>query len=61
MKPDGKVLMFIESDSGLYYMNVTENETGTVLINTVADNQSSYTNEEYQRAMRARELQIKIG
>ena len=32
-----------------------------MLVNTVANNQTSYTNEDYLRANQARELQIKIG
>jgi hypothetical protein len=32
-----------------------------VLVNTVADNKVNYTNEDYLKAVRARELQVKIG
>ena len=32
-----------------------------MLVNTVAANKGNYTNEDYQKAVRARELQIKIG
>jgi hypothetical protein len=59
-KPDGKVFEFVESMDGLHYMDSDE-KSGAVLINTVADNMSSYTNEDYLNAVKARELQIKIG
>jgi hypothetical protein len=36
-------------------------QSGTVLVNTVADNKSKYTKEDYLNAVKARELQIKIG
>jgi hypothetical protein len=58
-KPDGKVFEFVESMDGLHYMD--SQKSGAVLINTVADNKSSYTNEDYTNAVKARELQIKIG
>lgn len=58
-KPDSVVFKFVESDSGLYYLDSAE--PATVLVNTVADNKSSYTNDDYLRAVRARETQIKIG
>jgi hypothetical protein len=33
----------------------------TVLVNTVAANKGNYTHDDYLKAVRARELQIKIG
>jgi hypothetical protein len=59
-KNDGESFRFVESESGLHYLD-TEGKMGTILVNTVADNKSSYTNEDYLRAVRARDLQIKIG
>ncbi|MDG7001628.1 MAG: hypothetical protein JRN15_21225, partial [Nitrososphaerota archaeon] len=32
-----------------------------MLVNTVADNRSKYSNQDYLRAVKARELQVKIG
>jgi hypothetical protein len=62
-KPNGDVLRFKESSNGLYFMDTKEKEkqSGTVLVNTVADNQTNYTNEELLNAKQARDLQIKIG
>jgi hypothetical protein len=36
-------------------------QSGTVLVNTVAENKSNYTNQDYLNAVKARGLQIKIG
>jgi hypothetical protein len=58
-KPNGEVFEFIESEDGLHYME--SKKSGTVMINTVADNRSNYTNQDYLNAIKARELQIKIG
>jgi hypothetical protein len=60
-KPDGKTHAFRESESGLYYMDMEATKPETVLINTVADNRSNYTNADYSNAVKAHELQIKIG
>lgn len=59
-KPDGTVLMFNESASGPHYL---DSEAGycMTLVNTIASNGSSYTNEDYIHAVQARELQVKIG
>jgi hypothetical protein len=63
-KPDGTVFEFQASDNGLFYLD-TNNKTcqtpATVLVNTVADNKVNYTNDDYVKAARARELQINIG
>jgi hypothetical protein len=58
-KPDGKVFEFKQSAGGLYFLDT--DETGQVMVNTVADLKSNYTNEDYLKALRARELQIMIG
>lgn len=60
-KPDNEAMFFYESEEGLHYMDVEEKKSGTMLINTVADKRSNYTNEDYQRAVVAREIQRKIG
>ena len=39
----------------------TKADSGVTLVNTVADNGSKYTNEDYLWAVQGRELQIKIG
>ena len=57
---EGNVMRFIESDKGLYYYD-TNDCIGVALISTVKHNKSSYTNADYNCALAARELQIKIG
>ena len=48
-KPDGTVFEFQESPTGLYYMDtkVMTSAMGQVMVNTVADNKSSYTDADY--------------
>jgi hypothetical protein len=58
-KPDGSVFEFQQSPGGLYYLDTEKR--GTTLVNTVAENKGSYTNEDYAKALRARQLQIMIG
>jgi hypothetical protein len=58
-KPDGRVFEFTQSPGGLYYLDT--DKKGTVLVNTVAENKGKYTNDDYLKAVCARELQIKIG
>jgi hypothetical protein len=53
--------IFRESERGLYYMDTDTNTTGTVMINTVADNRNNYTNRAYSRALLARRIQQLIG
>jgi hypothetical protein len=70
-KNDGTARVFKESDRGLYYMDTTEKEDdspgmtessgSTVMVNTVADNRTSYTNRAYSRATLARSIQKMIG
>ena len=52
--------MFKESPSGLHYLD-TEGDSGTALASTVASKRFNYSNQDYLRAVRARELHIKIG
>jgi hypothetical protein len=58
-KPDGTVFEFRASEGGLYFLDTEQ--SATVMVNTVADNKVNYTNEDYLKAVCARELQIKIG
>lgn len=46
-------------DRGLFYMDT--DKTGTLLVNTVAQNKASYTNRDYSRALLARQIQKTIG
>jgi hypothetical protein len=58
---DGTQRRFKQSDKGLFYLDVTAERSGTVLVNTVADNKIKYTNRDYKQAMVARRLQNVIG
>ena len=65
-KPNGEQFKFIQSPSGLHYLDTTNPDPSnhvhtTLVVNTVADNKKNYTNNDYLRALRARELQIKVG
>ena len=65
-KPSGKEFMFQESDGGLHYLDTTyphyEQQHGQVFhVNTVNDNKKNFTNNDYLRAVRARELQVMVG
>ena len=51
---------FEQAKSGLFYMDAEQN-SGTVLVNTVEENKSKYTKRDYQRALAARRLQNTIG
>jgi hypothetical protein len=60
-KCDGSERRLEQAKSGLFYMD-TEQTSGTVLVNTVEDeNKSEYTECDYQRALVARRLQNTIG
>jgi hypothetical protein len=51
-----------QSENGLFYLDCSEvEEMGTVLINTVEDKKSSYTNKDYKQALLARKIQNIIG
>jgi hypothetical protein len=73
-KDDGSTRIFKHSDHGLYYydMNTSRDSTwqghGTyrgngsaILFNTVAENKTKYTVNDYQRAGKARTIQRRIG
>ena len=57
-KPDRMVFEFKASTGGLYFLD-TESAL-TVLVNTVAQNKAKCTNNDYLKALSARQLQIKI-
>ena len=59
-KSDGSERQFEQAKSGLFYMDAEQN-SGTVLVNTVEENKSKYTKRDYQRALAARRLQNTIG
>jgi hypothetical protein len=61
-KPDGGSRTFEESERGLYYFRYCgDNENGIVMLDTVANNRTSYTNRAYSRAVLARNIQKIIG
>ena len=53
------VWVFQQSERGLFFLDTSA--TGTVLINTVAENRSRYTNHDYSLAVLARKLQQILG
>ena len=62
--------MFKESEGGLHYLDTThpEQEEGhkheqqhVFMVNMVKDNMKNFTNNDYLRAVRARELQVTVG
>jgi hypothetical protein len=59
-KSDGSECRLEQAKSGLFYMD-TEQTSGTVLVNTVEENTSKYTECDCQRALVARRLQNTIG
>ena len=65
-KPNGERFKFIQSSSGLQYLDTTNPDPSksvntTLVVNTVAENKKNYTNNDYLRALRAHELQITVG
>ena len=58
-KENGATRKFQQSKSGLYYSEMKNNEI--LLVNTVEENKSKYTNNDYLRAQLARKLQNTIG
>jgi hypothetical protein len=68
-KPDGSNRVFQKSKRGLFYLDTEKaheksmsfmNE-GNLLVNTVEENRSKFTNREYQNALLARKIQKMIG
>ena len=65
-KPNSERFKFLQSSSGLHYLDMTNPDPDkivntTVVVNTVAENKKNYTNNDYLRALRAHELQITVG
>ena len=65
-KPGGERFNFIQSGLGLHFLDTSQGSTNKItetalVVNTVRDNKKNYTNNDYQRALRARELQITMG
>jgi hypothetical protein len=58
---DGSVIHFVESPTGLFFSDTAmrQEHDGCVLVPTVADNKSSYTNEDYRKAVVVRDLLLK--
>ena len=65
-KPTGEKYKFIQSGSGLHYLDTTQqnvnNIAGTTLVvKTVKENKKNFTHNDYLRGLRARELQVAMG
>ena len=65
-KPTGEKFKFIQSASGLHYLDTMIQDTDksvdtTLVVNMVKENRKNYTNNDYLCALRARELQIMVG
>ena len=65
-KPSGKEFAVHEPEGGLHYLDTThqhgQQRQGHVFtVNMVKDNKKNFTNNDYLRAVRARELQVKVG
>ena len=65
-KPTGERFKFVQSGSGLHYLDTTlhnpDNFAGTTLVvNTVKENKKNYTHNDYLHALRAQELQVTMG
>ena len=65
-KPSGKEFAFHESEGGLHYLDTThqqgqQRQGHLFAVNTVKDNKKNFTNNNYLRAIRARELQVTVG
>ena len=66
MKPTGEKFKFVQSGAGLQYLDTTLHDTNknvdtTLVVNMVKENKKNYTNSDYLRALRARELQVTMG
>ena len=61
-KENGEDRLFHQSENGLYFWNAhTFNQEEVVLINTVENNSSRYSNRDYSQSKIARKLQRTIG
>jgi hypothetical protein len=59
-KPDGTVRIFKQSPRGLFYMD-SQHNAAELLVTTVEDKRSKYTNRQYSQALLARKIQRMIG
>ena len=57
---DGRVCLFVQSPEGLYFSDILDSDSGTVLINTVEYNKTKYNHQNYLNAVSARCLQSVI-
>ena len=65
-KPNGERFKFVQSSSGLHYLDTSNLDPNksvntTLVVNTVAENKKNYTNNDYLCALRAWELQVMMG
>ena len=65
-KPTREKFKFIQSASGLHYLDMTIQNTDksvdtTLVVNTVKENKKNYINNDYLCALRACEIQITVG
>ena len=63
-KPDGSRKLFQQSQSGLYFFSArlpSHGHTFVDVVETVAGNKSKYSNEDYSRALKVRQLQQAVG
>ena len=58
-KPDRTTKQFVQSDRGLFYLNMSAG--GTTLVTMVDNNKSKYTNTDYSCAQLAHRIQHMIG
>ena len=61
IKLDGKTQVFKESMQGLYYQNTGDKHEGMVLITTIVDKKSSYSQHDYSHAVLACKVHNMIG
>ena len=66
-KPSGMEFVFQESEGRIHYLDTTcpqykqKYQGHAFAVNTVRDNKRNVTNNDYLRALRARELQVMVG
>ena len=65
-KPTGEKFKFVQSRSGLHYLDTTLQDTNksantTLVVNMVKENKKNKTNNDYLHALRAQELQVMMG
>jgi hypothetical protein len=60
-KENGVIRKFQQSKRGLFYLDTADMKDHVVLVTTVDDNKSNYTDRDYTRAKLARKAQILVG